>query len=314
MTVRGHNRKIKCVSVYHNIMNWFYNVKEKSMSVVYGSTETNWSVVLVKGITHSSSPVNQVRLLIESLIISPWFGSVLDSYKKKKKARAGEKCTVLHGCSSWLFIRRCGRQCRRWMFLRTSEGMHSTCRFSAAVSWMLLLKELGSTIFSRSLLEMSSVEVVCFHTHLCPNSSVISVVWCWDKKIHIFNNRWQNYLQKMLFLMFYSNLVLVFGMLVLVPDTEHVLIPSRHCAIDLQGPDWRGVRSGVTDRWFIWVNLSLTGGKTGGGGGYRRNEAPSTLNYKHSGWMLDSCSGLSLQSDSQMLAQTASSINIVRCC
>ena len=56
---------------------------------------------------------------------------------------------MLHCRSSWLFISRRGCRCRRWMFLWTSEGMHSTCRFSAVVSWTLLLIELGRIIFSK---------------------------------------------------------------------------------------------------------------------------------------------------------------------
>lgn len=73
-------------------------------------------------------------------------------------------------------------------------------------------------------------------------------------------------------------------LLVLVPDWDPVLILSLHCAVDLRGPDWRGVRSCITDRWFIWVNLSLTGGKCGVGGGRkdieedgRRNEVAKPL-------------------------------------
>lgn len=46
------------------------------------------------------------------------------------------------------------------MFLRTSEDMHSTCRFSTAVTWMLLLIELGSTIFFQILLEKFGMEAV----------------------------------------------------------------------------------------------------------------------------------------------------------
>lgn len=56
--------------------------------------------------------------------------------------------------------------------------------------------------------------------------------------------------------------------MLLVPDSDPVLIPSRHCAIDLQGPDWSGVRSRITGRWFIWGNLSVTGEMKGGR--YRR--------------------------------------------
>lgn len=65
---------------------------------------------------------------------------------------------------------------------------------------------------------------------------------------------------------FYSNLEFFFGMLlVLVPDWDLVLSRSLHCAIDLRGPDRRGVRSCITDRWFIWLKLTLTLGKGGGG-------------------------------------------------
>lgn len=70
------------------------------------------------------------------------------------ESRAGE-CTpemhsVLHGSFSWLFISRRGRLCRRWMFLRTARGTRSTCRFCAVVSWMEILIDFGSAIFSRT--------------------------------------------------------------------------------------------------------------------------------------------------------------------
>lgn len=44
----------------------------------------------------------------------------------------------LHCSFSWLFIRSCGRSCRRWMFLRTTRGTHSTCKFRAVVSEMVV--------------------------------------------------------------------------------------------------------------------------------------------------------------------------------
>lgn len=58
--------------------------------------------------------------------------------------------SVLHGSFSWLFISRRGRLCRRWMFLRTARGTRSTCRFCAVVSWMEILIDFGSAIFSRT--------------------------------------------------------------------------------------------------------------------------------------------------------------------
>lgn len=83
-----------------------------------------------------------------------------------------------------------------------------------------------------------------------------------------------------------------------------MLIPCRHCAIDLQGPDWSGVRSRITDRWFIWVNLSLDwrdeGGDTGGWKEDKVAEPPLHSINKDIGCshllMLASCAGLSLHS------------------
>lgn len=40
--------------------------------------------------------------------------------------------------------------CRRWMFLQTTRGTHSTCRFCAVVSWLELLIDFGSAIFPRT--------------------------------------------------------------------------------------------------------------------------------------------------------------------
>lgn len=69
------------------------------------------------------------------------------------------------------------------------------------------------------------------------------------------------------------------------------LCPSHPFAVPSisGGPDWRGVRSCVTDRWFIWVNLSLTGGKGGGERkdieeDGRRGEVAKPLIHKDIGW------------------------------
>lgn len=86
----------------------------------------------------------------KALMMRPWFGFVPYGYEKKEQnTHQRDAHLVLHGSSSWLFIRRRGRLCRRWMFLRTTRGTRSTCRFSAVVSWMELLIDFGSTIFSR---------------------------------------------------------------------------------------------------------------------------------------------------------------------
>lgn len=46
---------------------------------------------------------------------------------------------VLHNSFSWLWIRRRGWLCRRWMFLQTTRGTRSICRFCAMMRWMELL-------------------------------------------------------------------------------------------------------------------------------------------------------------------------------
>lgn len=53
------------------------------------------------------------------------------------------------------------------MFLRTTRGSRSTCRFSAVVSWLELLIDFGSGIFFffQNVLEKSNMGVACFHIH-----------------------------------------------------------------------------------------------------------------------------------------------------
>lgn len=70
--------------------------------------------------------------------------------KRSRRIHTRDAHLVLHGSFSWLFIRRRGRLRRRWMFLRTTRGTRSTCRFCAVVSWMEILIDFGSTIFSRT--------------------------------------------------------------------------------------------------------------------------------------------------------------------
>ncbi len=86
----------------------------------------------------------------KSLMIRPWFCFVPNGCEKSRRIHARDAHLVLHGSFSWLFIRRRGRSCRRWMFLRTTRGTRSTCRFCAVVSWMEILIDFGSTIFSRT--------------------------------------------------------------------------------------------------------------------------------------------------------------------
>lgn len=69
--------------------------------------------------------------------------------KEEQNSHQRDAHLVFHGSSSWLFIRRRGRLCRRWMFLWTTRGTCSTFRFSAVVSWVELLIDFGSTAFFR---------------------------------------------------------------------------------------------------------------------------------------------------------------------
>lgn len=80
-----------------------------------------------------------------------WFCFVPYGCEKSRRIHTRDAHLVLHGSFSWLFIRRRGRSCRRWMFLRTTRGTRSTCRFCAVVSWMEILIDFGSTTFSRTL-------------------------------------------------------------------------------------------------------------------------------------------------------------------
>lgn len=107
-----------------------------------------------------SSPIPVVRDgKRKSLVLENW-AEVFDdealvfvlfhmAMKEEQNSHQRDAHLVLHGSSSWLFIRRRGRLCRRWMFLWTTRGTCSTCRFSAVVSWVELLIDFGSTIFSR---------------------------------------------------------------------------------------------------------------------------------------------------------------------
>lgn len=74
--------------------------------------------------------------------------------KKSRRIHTRGEHLVKHGSCSWLFIRRRGRLCRRWMFLRTTRGTRRTCRFCAVVSWMELLIDFSCTISSRTCLKV----------------------------------------------------------------------------------------------------------------------------------------------------------------
>lgn len=95
--------------------------------------------------------------------------------KKSRRIHTRDAHLVLHGSSSWLFIRRRGRLCRRWMFLRTTRGTRSPCRFGAVVSWMEILIDSGSAIFSRTCWKVQDEGGVISHwplvtwllSHLC---------------------------------------------------------------------------------------------------------------------------------------------------
>lgn len=201
------------------------------------------------------------------------------------------------------------------MFLRTSEGMHGTCRFSAAVSWMLLLIELGSIIFSRFDWK-SPVWRRCDFT---PTFAQRAWLFLHCGCIFAITD------EKMFFgTVFYSNLELFLGMLlVLVPDWDSVLllIPS----LCHRSPGARLERCEELHHWqMVHMGQPVSDWRekeTGGGrGGWKEEwsgQASSRLWFmKMLAVAIFRCwsSGLSLHSDSQLLAKAAAFAHIVRCC
>lgn len=150
------------------IITYFHSLQLMSKACVFSSgysVEVDNSVQVWTNLFYTSSRRWKTMIHYSSLNLPWWnfgccffFSFFLVSFffysceKRAEKQHTRDAHLVLHSSFSWLFIRRRGRLRRRWMFLRTTRGTHSTCRFGAVVSREELLIDFWLLTFPQNFL------------------------------------------------------------------------------------------------------------------------------------------------------------------